>query len=254
MICIYQLNFTKGTYIGKTTNLKARLAHHLRRENCGSKLKEAWETQTYIGHIVLEECSIEDLNAREVYWISIRNPSLNTLPGGETLSGLNHPRNKCTREEIEEIVRLLELDFKFSVIAQQLNLPYSRVYDICTGKCHTWATEHLDLEAYKSSNSKPLIVFDKFNIEHTIKYGTREEFCTKNNMPKSALNLVSDKANKYGYSTAKHKEYLVTSPEGESTMTLFQLREAVKKEKSSGYLMERLLRGKPCKGWKITLL
>jgi hypothetical protein len=254
MICIYQLNFTCGTYIGKTTNLRARIAHHLRRENCGSKLQEAWETQTYIGYVILEECSIEELNAKEVYWISTRNPSLNTLPGGETLSGLNHPRNKCTKEEVEEIVRLLELGFKFSVIAEQLNLPYSRVYDICTGKAHTWATDHLNLEVYKSKNSKPLVVFDEYNIEHVIRYGTKEEFCVKNNMPKTALNLVSDKANKYGYSTTRHKEYLVTSPAGEEVLTLYQLQRAVKEEKSAAYLLNRLLKGKSCKGWKITLV
>ena len=252
MICIYQLNFTEGTYIGKTTNLKARLSHHMGKDRGGTPLKEAWKTQGFLGHTVLEECAIEELDAREVYWISTNKPNLNILPGGETMSGLNHPRNKCTQEEVEEIVRLLELRFRYSVIAEQLNIPYSRVYDVCSGKTHIWATQHLDLTKYATTNKESLVVYDKDNIRHIISYGERDTFCTERGLPKAALLSLKDTFNVHGISLKPHKMFLVETPVGELEMTEPILYYELKKLKSPSYTIDRVInKRKESKGWKI---
>ncbi len=251
MICIYQLNFTEGTYIGKTTNFRARLAHHLRKDSCGDKLKEAWKTQGYLGHTVLEECKIADLNDREIYWISTLNPSLNTLSGGETMSGLNHPRNKTSKEEIEEIVRLLELNFKFSVIAEELNLPYTRVYDICTGYSHAWATEHLNLDDYRH-NREDTIFYDINNVKHIVGYGERVPYCESKGIPISSLNRLTNSFNSRGLSLIKHKEFLVKTPDGEKQMTEPELYYALKDLPSASFTRKQVIeKRRESKEWKI---
>lgn len=251
MICIYQLNFSRGTYVGKTTNLKTRIARHLQMNSCGQKLKDAWKEQTYIGYVVLEECTSEELDSKEAYWISKLNPSLNSLPGGEGMSGLNSPRNKTSKEEIEEIVRMLELNFKYSVIAEQLDLPYTRVYDICTGHSHSWATAHLDLTKFKG-NKDDLVIYDKDNTRHVIKYGTRSEFCTDNGYPQSALNKLTNSYSIHGLSLAPHKMYKVQTPEEIIDMTEFNLFYKLRGMPSPSYAIERVMKKRrDYKGWKI---
>lgn len=253
MQCIYQLNFTEGTYIGKTTNLTSRIAHHLRTNSGGHLLRNAWEKQGYLGHEVLEECDASNLSQKEVYWIALRKPNLNVLPGGETLSGTNHPRNKTSKENIEEIVRLLATNLSYADIAEVVQVPKSRVYDVGTGRSHTWATENISLENINTcrTNSTSIIIYDIDNNKHSIGYGERKSFCKANNLPEFSLNNLTNSFNIHGIALKQHRTFLVKTPLDTVKLTEPKLYKLLRLEKSPAYTVKQVMKGKECKGWKI---
>lgn len=250
MQCIYRLNFTEGFYIGKTTNLKVRLAVHMQKNSCGYKLRDAWETQGYLGHEVIEECSNKDLDAREVYWIELLKPTLNTLPGGEGLSGLNHPRNKTSKEDVEAIVSLALEGKSISEIAKLLSLPYTRVHNIYTKRSHVWATEGVNMP--KSSNADELVCYDIDNIMHIAKFGERESLAKKLRVPITSLYNLTNSYNIHGISLKKHRVFLVQTPLCTEKMTEPMLYNILKTETSSRYLIQQVIhKRKLSKGYKI---
>lgn len=257
MQCIYQLNFTEGIYVGKTTNLKSRIAHHLAKNTGGFKLRDAWENQGYLGYVVLEECETAQLEQKEVYWIDKLKPSLNILPGGETMAGINHPCNKTSKEDIEEIVRLLiETELTYTEIADVVDLPKARVYDICKGRSHTWATEHLDLRVINSSRDNAfntITVYDIDNTKHVIGYGEKIDFCTAANLPTTALRNLTDSFNIHGIALKKHKMFCVKTPDqDEVILTEPKLHKILRQEKSPGYAVTQVIKKyREYKGYKI---
>jgi group I intron endonuclease len=99
MVGIYKITNPKGKiYIGQSVNLKKRkrnysllsqtkgqpLIHH-------SILKYGWENHKFE---IIEECSIEELNQKEIYWMSFFNcieEGLNLKEGGYNI-GKHHPQ------------------------------------------------------------------------------------------------------------------------------------------------------------------
>lgn len=244
MICIYQLNFSHGSYIGQTTNFQARLASHLKQHNCGPKLLQAWKTQKYLGYEILEECSLEELSQKEQYWIELRNPSLNMLPGGIALSGLNHPRNTLTKECIEEIVSVYsDTNKSYAEIAKIVNKDYQTVRDICLGKTHTWATEHIkDIIGYIPP---PETVYSPNNVEYVIPYRKQSTFEKEHNLTPGTIC-----SERNGWSKTKWDMYELTDPTGEVlVVTEYVLKELTKEAGLSTYSRSRLLNEKPTKGW-----
>lgn len=143
MPTIYKITFSDNQfYIGKTTNYARRVASHINTRGKGSpKLEAAFKLGDPIFEIV-KECSVEELDLLEQQYIQELQPQLNVLPGGETLSGLNHPRSKYTRAQILEVVRLfLHTDMKYSEISEATGVKPGMVHDVCKKRAHIWATE-----------------------------------------------------------------------------------------------------------------
>lgn len=143
MPAIYKITFPDNQfYIGKTTNYTRRIASHINTMGKGSpKLEKAFKLGDPIFEI-LKECSVEELDLLEQYYIQTLKPTLNVLPGGETLSGLNQPRAKYTKAQILEVVRLfIHTDMKYSEIANLTGVKSGMVHDVCKKRAHIWATE-----------------------------------------------------------------------------------------------------------------
>lgn len=85
-------------YVGKTVNLKSRIAEHLRQARLGANLPVyRWirkHKDNNLEFFVIEESSDETLPEREVFWISEMRASgnrlLNITNGGEGTLGYRH--------------------------------------------------------------------------------------------------------------------------------------------------------------------
>jgi hypothetical protein len=257
MIGIYQLEFSSGDkYIGQSTNIDKRISSHKSSKgyNC-PKLAKAFAQSQLVGHSVLEECSIEELNDREIHWISLLSPSLNVLPGGTSLAGMSHPRTKYSKEQIEEVVRLyLETDISPTEIASITDVHHSTVHDITKLRSHTWATDGKSMEEARTrrDHNKYFKVYDPDGKEHWV--DNRTEFEKLHNCNISRLYKTRSGTNKAGWSLfpPNNTKYLLSSPEGTTlTVTLEEAKEIMKECDLPSYSRQRIIKGHVSKGWSM---
>ena len=74
MIGIYKITSPSGKiYIGQSININKRWDNHKRHSGIGPKLKNSYIKHGFDFHIkeIIEECSIEQLNEKEIYWKQI---------------------------------------------------------------------------------------------------------------------------------------------------------------------------------------
>jgi hypothetical protein len=143
MATIYKLNFSNGEYyIGQTAKaVETRILQHKQTKGKGCPLLAyAWQTHELVGWEVLEDnISLDQVDAREVYWIKTLKPALNTLAGGKITRGVNHPRAKYTAEQIEDVADLyLNSAASYQEISDITLVEYCTVHDIIKGRSHQW--------------------------------------------------------------------------------------------------------------------
>ena len=96
---------------------------------------------------ILEECTEEDLNTKERYWIQeldSMNNGLNNTPGGDIYfgSGINHYSSKYSREQIIQGVTLLQDPEKRLVdAAKESGMSTQALYSVKAGITHQWFQE-----------------------------------------------------------------------------------------------------------------
>lgn len=118
IICgIYKItnNQNQKVYIGKSNNIGRRISEHLsqyeQKRTPNKPLYLAFNKygQENFSFEVLEECSAEELNEKEKYWIEkydSTNPKkgYNILLGGDGMNANeNHPNHKLSREDVIDI-------------------------------------------------------------------------------------------------------------------------------------------------------
>ena len=109
MIGIYKITnkINKKSYIGQSNDIQRRFGEH-KTKGGKSRIPLDMAIQKYgmenFDYEILEECSIELLNEREIYWINFydtKNQGYNCSDGGEQQSiGENNGRSKLTEEDI----------------------------------------------------------------------------------------------------------------------------------------------------------
>ncbi len=144
MIGIYKIQnkVDNKIYVGQSVNIEDRWRHHLKDAGNDNNYfhnalhsygKENFDFQ------VLEECSIEELDSRECYWINYYNC---VYPNGYNLTdgGQNHHTNYIflSKDEVENIITLLKnrLDLSINDIAEIYSVSFQTISDINTGKTH----------------------------------------------------------------------------------------------------------------------
>lgn len=235
MSTIYKLNFSNGEfYIGKTTlPLNVRIGQHTRTKGKGCPLLEhAWHTYEYLGYEILEEDIPDDLvNATEIYYIKTLDPKLNSLPGGESLAGLNHPRCKYTEEQLLKVgALLLHTNLSYQEISDETNVLLSTVRDIAFKRTHGWlidalGSEHID-EA-RRRRSKEYTLYDKDNVPYVFDNCT--EFSKEHGFNVTFLmsgDLTS--INQKGWSALPKPVFTVVSKDETLTGTRFSLTQTLK--------------------------
>ena len=99
-------------YIGKSINITKRKWEHYNTPSSGCYIDRilANEPNNFIFSI-LEECSVEQLDEREIYWIDYYNSineGYNVIRGGNCYRGENNIQAKLTEIQVKEIINLLE--------------------------------------------------------------------------------------------------------------------------------------------------
>lgn len=261
MIGIYKITFADGQfYIGQSSNIEKRLRYHDNLKGKGSpKLINAYTHSTVISKDILEECTLENLSSKERYYIETLRPTLNTLPGGEGMCGLNHPKSKYTKEQIEQVVRLFTdtLD-SYAEIVAKTGVATSSVHDICKGRTHIWATVDKDLETPHKEREqlKCKRVYDSNGIEYIIETSV-VDFEREHNIPSGTINRVlsnvSGKTQSGWYLTPPDlTKYTLVSDEGiEFSVTVDEMAGIFREFKLPAYARERIRSGYTYKGWLI---
>ena len=131
MICIYMITniITNERYIGQTRDYQRRVWQHKSAAKKGSHLKISKAIAKYgIEHFkfdVLEECSLEALNAKERYYISELKPEYNVCAGGTGPNGLHltDEEKERSRQAAKKQWADLTEEQKRHVIEKQLTGP-----------------------------------------------------------------------------------------------------------------------------------
>lgn len=148
MIGIYMYTNKKNNkkYIGQSTNIERRRREHLCWPSPYSRFDMEMKTigEEQFVFTVLEECSVEQLDEREKYWISFYDTienGYNLTPGGQSYRGEENPGARLNEDEVRQIIILLEehkLDNK--EIAERFSVCRNTIDFI--NRCKTWCHLH----------------------------------------------------------------------------------------------------------------
>jgi hypothetical protein len=154
MIGIYKLVFEgleDWPYVGQSSDIERRYKAHvsmLQRGKGGKKLLEAFEIAGVPKLEIIEECSLEDLNEREIFWIAkldAHNKGLNGSKGGDVYygRGTEHSNSKYSEQEIIAVLKDIIASPNETVkeVTKRHNIPYQTVYSIKSGQTHQWIQE-----------------------------------------------------------------------------------------------------------------
>lgn len=182
---IYQIiNLINGhSYIGQSRQIEKRWQNHkitatnIKDKNYNYPLYRAFRKYGIenFQFIILEECSLEELNEKECFWIDEKQPEYNQAPGGYYLNSA-----KLTLNQVKEIQK--ELQFNENVshtdLAKQYNVRIDTIRDINLGK--TWYNNQLRYplhiskhDPYRHSSQK------NYCIVCGIEIGKTSTTCTK---------------------------------------------------------------------------
>lgn len=157
-IYLIRNNINNKVYIGQSVDIKRRAQEHIRsaqpnkysaksQRDRNTPIHRAMQKYgiEYFTITILEECSKEELNNKEQYWIKMFNATdkqigYNLTKGGQNnfaLKGEQHSQAKLTQVQVNEIYELLKnSDLSFPEISKKYHISTSSICMINTGK--TW--------------------------------------------------------------------------------------------------------------------
>lgn len=256
MPVIYKILFSTGEfYIGQTSCFEKRKAQHLQTKGLGSpKLMQAFKNEIPIFE-VLEETTEEAVDALEIKYIEQLNPSLNTLAGGKSMRGLNHPRSKYTKKQVEDVVSLfLNTSIKYSVISESTGVGKAMVFDICKRRAHLWATQHITEEQYNNALNTRKSTHQVYSPDNVLfEANTVSELATITGLSTPTLDTLF-KAKKgishTGWSTEIKPTLTIKDPLGNiHSLPINRMKELLNSFDLSTYQITRLIKGKPSADW-----
>ncbi len=153
MIGIYKYtNLDNGKiYIGRSVNISKRKWEHIHHPSPYSYFDQVISTigEEHFKFEIIEECSKEELQEREKYWIKFynccvldnRNNGYNLTRGGEEYKSENNPWAKLNTKQVFEIIDKLQ-NTKVSIqdLAKEYKVHYNTISDI--NCCKTWCWLH----------------------------------------------------------------------------------------------------------------
>lgn len=145
-IYMYENKINHKKYIGQSTNIERRKEEHLKWPSKYSRfdleLQAIGEEQFTFS--ILEECSVDELDEKEIYWIKFYNSKeegYNLTIGGQNYRGESNPASKLTEEQVRDIIDKLR-DTKISIqnLAEEYGVHYNTISEI--NRCRTWNWLH----------------------------------------------------------------------------------------------------------------
>ena len=179
-IYIIKNDVNKLVYIGQSVDIVCRwYAHKQAVKNKqdishNTKIHLAME-QIGIDHFyyeILEECEYNDLNAREIYWISqydSYNNGYNMTLGGESNKGETNGRAILTQSEVEDIRMAYNAHIPFREVLDKYKNTISKRGLQKIWHFETW--QHIMPEVYTEENRKWHSTVAKANINGNIHLG-----------------------------------------------------------------------------------
>lgn len=187
IICgIYKIEYPNGKiYIGQSQNIYKRIIEHNQRARKGShgssKIQLCEQAIQKYGQItqveILEECSINQLDDKEKYWINFyeatnKEKGYNLLDHGDVSErrGVNHPNANLSQEQIDEIIDLLinHKELSYLDIAKQFNVYDDLIYRISAGKSYYQQSINYPLRKNDHSSQKKIKISDYFQKEQEL--------------------------------------------------------------------------------------
>ena len=145
MIGIYKITnlINNKVYIGQSKNIEYRWKQHknhpfnINNKDYDKRLYQAIRKYGLenFSFEILEECQIQELNNKEIYWIKYYDSANIDKGYNMTLGGQNSTPIKLTYEQVDKIINLLKnSQISQQEIANQFNISQSVVSEINNGK------------------------------------------------------------------------------------------------------------------------
>lgn len=142
-------------YIGQSINIETRYQQHLydssHRADRGSGVDLAIKKYGIdnFDFEIIEECPIEKLDEREIYWISYYDSyhnGYNRTPGGKAVRGEDHPRAILDEDQVWEIRELYGMHVKRSTVYEMFqDTGITERGFLKIWNCETWPDVHTDV-------------------------------------------------------------------------------------------------------------
>lgn len=163
-IGIYKIeNLTDGKiYIGQSVHIEIRWMEHCRGNKTLIDKIISKEGKNNFTFSILEECSIEDLNEKEQYYIKKYN---SLVPNGYNVSSGGKNSNqiftKYSPQTLENIIKdIKETDLSFQEISNKYSLDLSMIYYLNRGNYHIIENESYPLRQVKDISKKKYYCLD----------------------------------------------------------------------------------------------
>ena len=147
MIGIYMFENIKNhkKYIGQSIQITRRKWEHYHNPSPNSYIDKALATHPDdFQFSIIEECSVDKLDEREIYWIDYYdslNNGYNMIHGGDCYHGENNISAKLTEIQVKAIINLLEeCKLTNKEIAEMYNVHINTIDFI--NRCRTWTYLH----------------------------------------------------------------------------------------------------------------
>lgn len=146
-IGIYKLvwNNSDKIYVGQSVNIENRYINHMskfRNNQHSAYMQNMYNKYDSPQLVILEECSISELDHKEIYWISVSDTVNISVGGSNGLFGVNSPRCRYTKEQIVLVAQLLTnpnyTDFEISELT---GVSCGTIMGIRKRKRHNWLAE-----------------------------------------------------------------------------------------------------------------
>ena len=151
----YENKLNGKIYIGQSNNIEKRYNQHSYDSSHSERIHSVIDRAIAkyglenFSFEIIEECPVEKLDEREIYWIAYYdsyNNGYNSTIGGKSLRGENHPRALLTEEEVWQIREAYRMKIPFREayeMFQNSNITergFKKIWDAVN-----WTNVHMDV-------------------------------------------------------------------------------------------------------------
>lgn len=150
---MFQNLINEKVYVGQSINIQERYYQHISDAKNRAKYPIDLAIQKYgidnFSFEILEECSTDLLDEREIYWISFfdsYNCGYNATPGGHALRGEDHPRSVLSQDQVWKIRELYNQHITRSKVFEMFkDTGITERGFLKIWNCETWLDVHTDV-------------------------------------------------------------------------------------------------------------
>ena len=162
MIGIYKITKKENgkSYIGQSNDIERRIKEHQYKTDLAIELAIRKYGIDAFSYEVLEQCSLEELDAKEIYWIQYYNTfkgfGYNCNKGGGDSRGENNGRTNLTNEDVAYIRECYDLHKRRKEVYKQFKdkISFSAFASIWDGT--TW--KDIKPEVYTKENKEYICI------------------------------------------------------------------------------------------------